>query len=126
MPLAALLTVLSACGKDPLTNSSVAGKWQVDSIGLKSTGSNGIETTTTIYRNTGQNFYYDFRADGNLYLYLNNVYDTLKSYQVVDGKPRSFIKYQTPFIIDSIVSISNNRLTLQNPQGNKSILYFSR
>ena len=48
MPLAALLTILSACGKYLLTDSSVAGKWQVDSIGLKSTGSNGVETTTTI------------------------------------------------------------------------------
>jgi hypothetical protein len=119
------LFVFYGCKKSENPEYSIIGKWYIDSVQLANT-----PIYWTIYKNAGENYYYDFRSDGKIYIYwINNLYDTIPNYDLV--KPatgKSFIKFQPPYgtTVDTILNLTEHKLTLTSPQGGKSILYFTR
>ena len=114
--LFAITLLIFSCKKEEVDISSLNGKWTVDSVQLGGYINTANEYFWTIYKNNGDNFYYDFRESDGLYIYFNGRYDTIPSYTigtVPNGK--RYVSYL--YIIDTIASLSRSKLVLITPQG---------
>lgn len=120
------ILVFYSCKKSESPEYSIIGKWYIDSIQLANT-----PVYSTIYKNAGENYYYDFNADGKLYTYwLNNSFDTIPNYNwVKPATGNSYVKFPPLYggtAADTILNLTEHKLTLTAPQGGKSIIYFTR
>ena len=116
-----LFIVVSACKKTQIIQTSIIGKWKLDSLQL-SGYINNQPTFQTVYRPT--NDYYDFRADSVLQIYVNQIYDTRK-YSIVSENGNQLIRYSRASS-DTIKALTSNSLIFTNPQGLYSKYFFTK
>jgi hypothetical protein len=122
----AIALVIVSCKKGEVDISSLNGKWTVDSIQLGGYTNTANEYFWTIYKNNGENYYYDFREGNDLYIYFNGRYDTIPNYTIATAPSgKRYISYP-PYTGDTIHSLSKTRLILISRQGGKSLVYFSK
>ncbi|RTL61067.1 MAG: hypothetical protein EKK37_02615 [Sphingobacteriales bacterium] len=121
-----LAVLITACKKSSSsytggtiqTPVDLVNKWSLDSVQFYTTF-NGQTVYNTDYRSTTD--YYDFRSNGNVYMFFKNSRDTANYEYVAGSDGKKYIRYNL-ILTDTIITLNSTTLIL-NSSPNKRIFF---
>ena len=111
------------CKKNSDGTGSVLGKWIIDSVQVVGRPYNE-EIMVTIYRNAGENFYFDFRPDSVQIYWSATSYVT--KYNLVQSSGKTLLQFDQSYAADTVLKLTPGNMILTSRQGGRSLYFFSK
>ena len=120
----ALSLLLSFCKKSHEEQGSIMGKWLIDSVQVVGRPYNE-EVMVTIYRNAGENYYFDFRAD-SVQIYWSSTNYITKYSLIKPSAGKTLLQFDQSYAADTVLKLTSRNMILTSRQGGRSLYFFSR